>query len=111
METDSITMTEVQLWIAAVIFAALDIVTTYYGLQIGLSEGNTLILPLFHSIGVIPAMVVAKVSAFAIAIGLRYKYLDKYAVIAPTLLALVWCLVVCINLTMLLTAVLQQTPV
>lgn len=64
--TTNLAPIERHLWALAVLAAVLDIVSTYAGLQVGLSEGNPLAASLIEQVGII-SLVGLKAAALAVA--------------------------------------------
>jgi hypothetical protein len=92
---------EFALWLVVLGALVTDIVTTAYGLSIGLVEQNPVMRHALDSIGLI-ALPIAKAGALAIALAVRYTW-PEYALLAPLALAVPWVLAVGINVAVILS--------
>jgi hypothetical protein len=94
---------ETIVWGLAILAALGDVVTTAYGLQVGLSEGNPIMHAMISQSGIL-GLVGSKllVIALAFAIG-TMVFDDNRRVVVPLGLAIPWLLVTATN-AMLLTA-------
>ncbi len=92
---------ERQLWLVAAILAALDIVLTVRGLQVGLVEGNPIVGVLLAEVGVL-AFVAVKGGALGLAASVRWVR-PRWGPWMALGLALPWLVAVAINGVLLVT--------
>jgi len=100
--TDPDPTVERGLWLLVLVVSVLDIVTTSYGLSVGLVERNPLVRPALAEFGP-AAFVVLKANAIAVGLVCRRLW-PVCAVLAPLALAVTWLLAVGINLAVILSA-------
>lgn len=70
--TDELLSVEGELWVLAIATAALDVYLTYWGLQVGLTEGNPIVARLIDVVG-IAALVALKIGVFGLAGLARWR--------------------------------------
>lgn len=99
---DSLSDIEMALWILVLVSMTGDIVTTFIGLHLGLSESNPIARVVIETLGVF-GMVLMKTVAIAIAFGCRRLLPYSYRPIIPACLAIPWTLAVGINVFMIAT--------
>lgn len=92
---------EGSLWAIAIATAALDVYLTYWGLEVGLTEGNPLVATLIESVGIV-ALVGLKVGVFALA-GLARWMRPIWGPWLSLGLAVPWLVAAGINAVLLLT--------
>lgn len=87
------------LWVLVAVALVGDLLTTYYGLKIGLTESNPVARAAMQQFG-FAAMGALKL--FAIAVGLLCRQLlpDRYVLLVPVGLAVPWMAAVFINLSL-----------
>ncbi|WP_255169892.1 DUF5658 family protein [Natrononativus amylolyticus] len=92
------------LWVVVALSLVGDIVTTFVGLNLGLSESNPIALYAIEGWGLLGMLAL---KAFAVGVGLCCRPLlpKAYAPIIPAGLALPWVIAVFINLYMISTVV------
>lgn len=90
---------ESHLWVLAVLLAGLDVGLTYWGLQVGLAEGNPIVSALIEQVG-IAALVGMKGVLLGLAAVCRWVR-PRWGPWLPLGLALPWLAAVAINLTLL----------
>ena len=93
---------EGHLWALAVAVAAADVALTYWGLQVGLAEGNPVVAALLSHVGIL-ALVALKGALLGLAAGCRWAC-PRWGPWLPLGLALPWLAAVAINLTWLLAS-------
>lgn len=92
---------EGSLWALAVATATLDVLLTYWGLEVGLTEGNPLVASLVESVGIV-ALVGLKAGVFALA-GVARWWRPAWGPWLPLGLALPWLWATGVNAVLLLT--------
>ena len=92
------------LWGLVVVSLLGDVVTTIYGLHLGLSESNPIARSAIDGWGVV-GMLALKAGAVAIALFCRQFVEDPYKAIVPAALAIPWTFAVLVNLYMISTVV------
>jgi len=90
---------ETELWTLAVIAAGLDVVFTYRGLQVGLTEGNPIVAALVGIAG-IGALVTLKAAVFVVATLCRWCR-PRWGPWLPLALVVPWLCAAAINATWL----------
>ncbi len=90
------------LWVLVVLSLIGDVVTTFVGLHLGLSESNPVARSVIHSYGLV-GMLALKGAAIAIGLICRPMLPKAYRAIVPAGLAAPWTVAVCINLYMIAT--------
>ncbi|WP_158056817.1 DUF5658 family protein [Halorussus halophilus] len=87
------------LWALVAVALVGDLVTTYYGLKVGLTESNPVARAAMHQFG-FAAMGALKL--FAIGVGLLCRQLlpERYVLLVPAGLAVPWMAAVFINLSL-----------
>ncbi len=88
------------LWVLVGLSLVGDVVTTFVGLHLGLSESNPVARSVIHSYGVV-GMLALKGGAIAIALVCRPMLPRAYRAVVPAGLALPWTVAVCINVYMI----------
>lgn len=78
-----------KLWALTLVFALGDLLTTVYGIRIGLIEQNGVVYAMMNLIGVVPAMLVVKSGAISVA-GFAHKKMVSHEWVCPFSLAIVW---------------------
>ena len=89
---------ERSLWGIVVVSMLLDVVLTAYGLQFGLAEANPVANHLIQQVGFVPAFVLLKGLALAVALLGWVALPENTRVIVPVGLAAPWCFAVAVNL-------------
>jgi len=89
-----------KLWALALTLALADLLTTVYGLRIGLIEQNGIVFALMNLIGVVPAMLVVKTGAISVA-GFAHKKMVSHEWVCPFSLTIVWGPVVVWNIVLI----------
>jgi hypothetical protein len=89
------------LWLLVIATLVLDVATTTYGLQRGLSEANPLARRLFAQIGPLGAMLVLKGVVLAIGLVAWFSLPSRYRGFVPLGVALPWGVAGMFNLAML----------
>jgi hypothetical protein len=87
------------LWFVVVIALVGDLLTTYYGLQLGLSESNPVARTAMERFG-FSAMVGLHLLAVGVGLGCRRLLPDRHALLVPAGLAVPWLGAVVINLSL-----------
>lgn len=90
---------ERQLWILAVLLAGLDVGLTYWGLQVGLAEGNPIVSALIAEVG-IAALAGMKGGLLGLAAACR-RMRPNWGPWLPLGLSLPWLVAVAVNVTLL----------
>lgn len=90
---------ERQLWVVAVLVAAMDVVLTAWGLQAGLAEGNPVVAALLAEVGIV-ALAGLKGALLGLAAACRWAR-PAWGPWLPLGLALPWLAAVAINLSLL----------
>jgi len=94
--------TDAWLWGVAVVALVLDVVLTYYGLSLGLKEGNPIARSFFSMLGVLEAMVLLKGTVMAMALVAWVALPRQYRIVVPIGVALPWLVASAINATLIL---------
>jgi hypothetical protein len=94
--------TDAWLWGVVVVALVLDVVLTYYGLGLGLQEGNPIARSFFSMLGVIEAMLLLKGSVMAMALVAWIALPRQYRAVVPIGVALPWLVASAINATLIL---------
>ncbi len=92
------------LWVVVAVSLVGDIVTTFIGLHLGLSESNPIARSAIDGWGLL-GMVTLKGMAVGVAVACRGLLEPVYRPIIPAALALPWAIAVCINLFMISTVI------
>jgi len=92
------------LWVLVGLSLVGDIVTTFVGLHLGLSESNPIARSVIHSYGVV-GMLVLKGLAVGVGLVCRPLLPKAYRAIVPAGLAVPWTAAVFINIYMISTVV------
>jgi hypothetical protein len=92
---------EAVLWLVVLVAMVLDIVTTAYGLSVGLVERNPVVRAALDTFGV-AALAGMKVGAVTLALVCRRAW-PASALVVPLGLAIPWLLAVGINLALILS--------
>lgn len=90
---------ESHLWVGAILLAALDVGLTYWGLQVGLTEGNPVVAALLAEVG-IAALAGLKGALLGLAAACRWLR-PRWGPWLPLGLSLPWLAAVAINLSLL----------
>lgn len=90
----------VNLWLTVSLVAVLDLVTTYYGLQLGFFEVNPIARTGLGQFGFV-WLVLLKAVALGIG-GFNYRNLNQYRYLVPTTFILAWGAAVLSNLALIL---------
>lgn len=91
---------EWMLWIVAAAALTGDVVTTFVGLHLGLTESNPIARTAIDGWGVV-GMVVLKAFAVGVALCCRPLVPREYRLVVPAGLAIPWSIAVVINLVMI----------
>lgn len=102
--TEEIGTLEGALWVAVALALVGDVVTTFVGLHIGLSESNPIADRAITSAGVI-GMLALKALAVAVALVLRTAMPPEYRAIVPAALAVPWGLAAVYNVVVISTTI------
>ncbi|WP_143085728.1 DUF5658 family protein [Halogranum rubrum] len=81
---------EVTLWALALVTLALDVVTTTYGLEVGLAEMNPFVNYLLPTLGLAGTFVVLKSFALLVGVAAWWTMPSKVRGVVPLGLALPW---------------------
>ncbi|MFB6151003.1 MAG: DUF5658 family protein [Haloarculaceae archaeon] len=92
---------ELALWAVAIAALVLDVVTTAYGLSIGLVEQNPLMRYALDTFGLL-ALGVVKGLALTVALAVYHAF-PEYALIVPIGLALPWGIAVVVNVSVIMS--------
>lgn len=92
------------LWGVVAVALVGDLLTTYYGLQSGLSESNPVARAAIQRFG-FSAMVGLKLFAVGVGLGCRRLLPDRHSLLVPAGLAVPWLGAVVINLSLYLMVV------
>jgi hypothetical protein len=92
---------ELSLWALAVLTLALDIVTTAYGLQVGLAEMNPFVNYLLPTFGLFGTFVVLKGTAFLFGVAAWWAMPSRLRGVVPLGLTLPWAVAVTSNTALL----------
>ena len=87
------------LWILVAVGLVGDLLTTYYGLQVGLSESNPVARAAIEQFG-FTAMVALKLFAVGVGLGCRRLLPERHALLVPAGLAVPWLAAVVVNLSL-----------
>ncbi|UPW00183.1 DUF5658 family protein [Halorussus gelatinilyticus] len=87
------------LWILVGVALVGDLLTTYYGLQLGLTESNPVARAALDRFG-FAAMVGLKLFALAVGVGCRRLLPDEHGLLVPAGLAVPWMGAVVVNLSL-----------
>ncbi|UPV74160.1 DUF5658 family protein [Halorussus limi] len=87
------------LWILVGVALVGDLLTTYYGLQMGLTESNPVARTAIERFG-FAAMVGLKLFAVGVGVGCRRLLPDKHGLLVPAGLAVPWTGAVLVNLAL-----------
>jgi hypothetical protein len=87
------------LWILVGVALVGDLLTTYYGLKIGLTESNPIARAAIERFG-FAAMVALKLFAVGVGVGCRRLLPDEHGLLVPAGLAVPWMGAVVINLSL-----------
>ncbi|MFC4450409.1 DUF5658 family protein [Halorussus aquaticus] len=94
-----VSRTERLLWLLVAVALVGDLLTTYYGLQMGLSESNPVARAAIETFG-FSAMVGLKLFAVGVGLGCRRLLPDRHGLLVPAGLAVPWTGAVLVNLTL-----------
>jgi hypothetical protein len=92
---ESLAAVEPYLWGFLVVVLLADVVSTYVGLQAGMTEGNPAMRMAIESAGIL-ALVAVKLAVLGFGAGVR-KFLDERGAVVPLGLALPWFVAASIN--------------
>ena len=95
---------ERMLWGLVAVGLVADLLTTYYGLQLGLSESNPVARTAIEQFG-FGAMVGLKLFAVAVGLGCRQLLPERHVLLVPLGLAIPWLAASGINLSLYVMAV------
>ena len=87
------------LWVLVGVALVGDLLTTYYGLKIGLTESNPVARAAIEQFG-FSAMVVLKLFAVAVGVVCRQLLPKRHGLLVPAGLAVPWSAAVVINLSL-----------
>lgn len=87
------------LWILVGVALVGDLLTTYYGLQLGLTESNPVARAALDRFG-FAAMVGLKLFALGVGVGCRWLLPDEHGLLVPAGLAVPWMGAVVVNLSL-----------
>ena len=87
------------LWALVTVGLVADLLTTYYGLRLGLSESNPVARTAIQQFG-FSAMVGLKLFAVGVGLGCRRLLPDRHAILVPAGLAVPWLAAAAINLAL-----------
>lgn len=79
-----------------------DLITTYYGLQLGLTESNPVARAALERFG-FSAMVGMKLLAVGVGLGCRRLLPDEHGLLVPAGLAVPWLAAAVVNLSLYVT--------
>ncbi|NHN59016.1 hypothetical protein G9466_08015 [Halorussus sp. JP-T4] len=91
--------TERTLWILVGVALVGDLLTTYYGLQLGLSESNPVARAAIRQFG-FSAMVGMKLIAIGVGLGCRRLLPERHGLLVPAGLAVPWLAAAVVNLAL-----------
>ncbi|NEU59056.1 hypothetical protein FXF75_20695 [Halorussus sp. MSC15.2] len=94
-----VSRTERLLWLLVAVALVGDLLTTYYGLQMGLSESNPVARTAIETFG-FSAMVGLKLFAVGVGLGCRRLLPDRHGLLVPAGLAVPWTGAVLVNLAL-----------
>lgn len=94
-----VSRTERLLWILVGVALVGDLLTTYYGLQLGLSESNPVARAAIEQFG-FGAMVGLKLFAVGVGLVCRRILPERHAPLVPAGLAVPWSVAVVVNLSL-----------
>lgn len=97
---DALAAVERPLWGLLVVALLADVVSTYHGLQVGLSEGNPAMRLALDTAGIV-ALVGVKLAVVGFGAAVR-RLLDERGAVVPLGLALPWLAAAAINASLLL---------
>ena len=89
------------LWLLVMVTLALDVATTTYGLQRGLSEANPLARRMFAQFGPLTSMLTLKGAVLAIGIAAWFVLPNRYRGFVPLGVAVPWAAAGVFNLAVL----------
>ena len=92
---------ELSLWALAILTLVLDIVTTTYGLRVGLAEMNPFVNYLLPTFGLFGTFVVLKGTAFLVGVAAWWAMPSRLRGVVPLGLTLPWAIAVASNTTLL----------
>ncbi|MFC7080118.1 DUF5658 family protein [Halorussus caseinilyticus] len=95
----SISARERALWALVGVALVGDLLTTYYGLRIGLTESNPVAQAALDQFG-FSAMVVLKLFALGVGVACRQLLPDRHGALVPAGLAVPWSAAVVVNLSL-----------
>lgn len=87
------------LWVLVGVGLVGDLLTTYYGLQLGLSESNPVARTAIEQFG-FAALVGLKLFAVAVGLGCRRLLPGRYTALVPAGLAVPWVAAMLVNLSL-----------
>ncbi|WP_232820494.1 DUF5658 family protein [Halorussus litoreus] len=87
------------LWLLVGVGLLADLLTTYYGLQIGLTESNPVARTAIHRFG-FAAMVGMKLGAVGVGVACRRLVTGRHALLVPAGLAVPWLAAALVNLSL-----------
>jgi hypothetical protein len=90
------------LWSLVAVSFVLDIGLTYYGLDIGLREGNPVARAFFEAFGVVESMVLMKSVVVGMALAAWVSIPERYRPVIPIGVALPWLVASAINISLIL---------
>ena len=90
------------LWILVAIGLVGDLLTTYYGLRLGLAESNPVARAALNQFGM-SAMVALKLFAVCVGVACRQLLPDRHGLLVPAGLAVPWLAASLVNLSLYVT--------
>jgi hypothetical protein len=101
-----VTSRERRLWGLVILALSLDIVTTIYGIHLGLGEGNPIARHLMELVSPLGAMVLLKGLVLALGLGAWMVLSRRYRSVVPLGLAIPWLVAGVFNAGLVLATVL-----
>lgn len=99
-----VTRTERLLWVLVAVGLVGDLLTTYYGLRLGLTESNPVARTAIRQFG-FGAMVGLKLGAVGVGLGCRRLLSGRHVLLVPAGLAFPWLVAAMVNLSLYAMAV------
>lgn len=99
-----VSATERLLWALVAVALVGDLLTTYYGLRLGLTESNPVARSAIQQFG-FGAMVGLKLGAVGVGLGCRRLLTGRHVLLVPAGLAVPWLVAAVVNLSLYVMAV------
>ena len=90
------------LWVLVAVGLVSDLLTTYYGLRLGLAESNPVARAALNQFGM-SAMVALKLFAVGVGVACRQLLPDRHGLLVPAGLAVPWLAASLVNLSLYVT--------